>query len=387
MCRRLAYLFLLVTIVALVPGGVARALDVLTDPALIGWWTFDEGSGTIAADSSANKRDGTFFQGSPAWVSGMHGSAVELRIPTLIQVPALGLTLSQATMAGWIKPYGAQPDWASIIMHRPTAHGFNVLADFQLAYHWNDDAATYNYRGNVRVANNDWSFAAVTIQPTKATFYLNGVSSAVNAITHNPAPWTANFYFGGDGSGSFDGRRMTGALDDVSFWSRALTDDEIKEIMLGAAVPGPATSPAPKSGAVDVPRDVVVSWKPGPFAKTHDVYFGTGFDDVNSASGGTPLGVLVSKGQDAAAYDRPACWRSTRLITGGSTRSTPRPRTPPFSRAAPGASRPRPMATRSSPSRLRHPPPRHPSWGRRRPSTAPGSTPWISIQRLPRRCG
>ena len=45
-----------------------------------------------------------------------------------------------------------------------------------------------------------------------------------------------------------------------------------------------AADPDPVDGAVDVPRDVVLSWTPGEFADLHDVYFGTSFDDVNNAT-------------------------------------------------------------------------------------------------------
>jgi hypothetical protein len=64
-----------------------------------------------------------------------------------------------------------------------------------------------------------------------------------------------------------------------------------------------ASAPDPVNGAADVPRDKGVQWGPGKFAKTHDVYFGTRFDDVNTASRASPMGVLVSQGQDAATYD------------------------------------------------------------------------------------
>ena len=301
MCRSVINLVLRVAAMALI-AGVARGA---TDPALIGWWTFDEGSGNVTADLSPNHNDGHFFQGPPVWVAGVHGTAVELTKPTLIEIPAVNLTLSEATLAGWIKPYGAQTNWAAIIMHRPTAHGFNVLSDFQLAYHWNDDSSSWNYRSQVHIVDNEWSFAALTIQPAKATFYLNGVASAANAITHNPAQWNANIYLGGDGSGDWDDRRMVGALDDVSLFSRALIEEEIKGIMLGPASPGLAGAPVPKSGAVDVPRDVVLGWQAGQFAHTHDVYFGTSFDDVNTANRTVPLGVLASQGQDANTYDPP----------------------------------------------------------------------------------
>ena len=52
-----------------------------------------------------------------------------------------------------------------------------------------------------------------------------------------------------------------------------------------------------------MPLDVVLSWTADESAATHDVYFGTSFDDVNTASRSNPRGVLVSTGQDANTYD------------------------------------------------------------------------------------
>ncbi len=70
-------------------------------------------------------------------------------------------------------------------------------------------------------------------------------------------------------------------------------------------VPANALAPSPADGATDVPRDVILSWKPGPFAATHDVYFGTSLDDVTNADSTKPLSVLVSQRQDANTYDPP----------------------------------------------------------------------------------
>ncbi|MFQ6036135.1 MAG: LamG-like jellyroll fold domain-containing protein, partial [Sedimentisphaerales bacterium] len=64
-----------------------------------------------------------------------------------------------------------------------------------------------------------------------------------------------------------------------------------------------AYHPGPAGEATDVPRDVTLSWTPGVFANTHDVYFGTTFNDVNDADRTNPLGVLVSQDQDANTYD------------------------------------------------------------------------------------
>lgn len=43
---------------------------------LIGYWTFDDGSGTDANDSSANNHDGT-LQNSPSWTTGQVGGALQ----------------------------------------------------------------------------------------------------------------------------------------------------------------------------------------------------------------------------------------------------------------------------------------------------------------------
>lgn len=49
-------------------------------------------------------------------------------------------------------------------------------------------------------------------------------------------------------------------------------------------------------------REVVLSWTPGEFAASHDVYFGTDFDAVDKASRTDDRGVLVI-GRTAASYD------------------------------------------------------------------------------------
>jgi hypothetical protein len=71
----------------------------------------------------------------------------------------------------------------------------------------------------------------------------------------------------------------------------------------GAGVPGAATRPSPENGAVEVPRDVVVGWKAGQWANTHDVYLGTSQADVTAASVANPLGVLNAQGHDANSLD------------------------------------------------------------------------------------
>ncbi len=59
---------------------------------------------------------------------------------------------------------------------------------------------------------------------------------------------------------------------------------------------------SPKDGAADVPVDVTLSWSPGFYALEHDVYFGTSFDDVNSATATTDPGGVYMGPQDVSTY-------------------------------------------------------------------------------------
>jgi len=52
--------------------------------------------------------------------------------------------------------------------------------------------------------------------------------------------------------------------------------------------PETAYDPVPTSGAESVDRNVSLSWKAGLYAKSHTVYFGDNFDDVNCATGEFP---------------------------------------------------------------------------------------------------
>jgi len=53
-----------------------------------------------------------------------------------------------------------------------------------------------------------------------------------------------------------------------------------------------AYDPVPSDGAELVPVDATLTWTPGLGAKLHTVYFGTDFDTVNNATGGTSRGIV-----------------------------------------------------------------------------------------------
>jgi hypothetical protein len=240
-------------------------------------------------DATGNGHDGTFVNGDPVWVPGIRGSAIELVAPTLVEVQPINMELTEATMAGWIKPNGPQVDWSSFIMTRGVASGFNILS-YQLAYHWNDTEDSWSFRGGDMIAEDDWTFCAVVIEPDKATFYVNGVAGSVNTVSHASNNWNANIYLGGDFTYADTQRKMVGALDDVSMFSRALTADEIQVIMQGLGDYPKAGSPTPVDGTLHPDTWLNLAWRAGDFAVTHDVYIGDNFDDVDAGAESTFIG-------------------------------------------------------------------------------------------------
>ncbi len=73
---------------------------------------------------------------------------------------------------------------------------------------------------------------------------------------------------------------------------RIYVDDLYWDGDQGLGTPTKARNPSPADGQTDVPRDVVLSWTPGPSAATHNVYFGTSFDNVSSGIGGVTQSVI-----------------------------------------------------------------------------------------------
>jgi len=101
-----------------------------------------------------------------------------------------------------------------------------------------------------------------------------------------------------------------------------LTDDALRLLEeaikygLGITKQIEAYSAKPANGQPDVPRNVTLSWRGGAYAETHNVYFGTDFNDVNEADTDNPRNVLVGLNQTARtyspgelAYDQTYYWR------------------------------------------------------------------------------
>ena len=93
MCKKLSVLASFVLVLS---------FAICTQADLVGYWTFDEGSGTIAYDSSGNGLDGT-LNGDHQWVLGQVGGALEFDGDDSVEIPhnpLLSIT-DEITITAW----------------------------------------------------------------------------------------------------------------------------------------------------------------------------------------------------------------------------------------------------------------------------------------------
>ena len=272
----------------------------------VGWWRLDDGSGTVIVDSSGNENQGEFV-GDPVWVGGILGGALLMDGGDYVEVPgAAAINPKSVTLMSWInfttvassamtrQDFLSRADDYAISLHEQ-------FADEKLHGIITNEGEWAVVHGNTQVVPDTWYHVAVTYsEDTKIlSIFLNGKVDGELEV-----PTGIENRLGGPLTiGTYAGRDLLGMIDDVQIWDNALSAEEIQAAMEGDEVVC-AFGPYPPKGAVEVSRDVVLRWKRGDYAVTHDVYFGTDANDVNDAGRDNPLDVLVSRGQDEI-YDPP----------------------------------------------------------------------------------
>jgi hypothetical protein len=283
----------------------------------VGWWMFDEKTGTTAVDSSSNKNHGTLFGGA-AWVTGQIKGGVQCDgTNDYVNLPIGSLIseLTSSTFAIWANYSQQGGAWQRIFdigtgetvnMFLTPAIGGSNTGVMRFAITTGGSGAESQLTAPARLATG-WHHIAVVINgDTRAMqLYLDGAvvvsgTTAVlpSALGNTTQNWLGRSEYAADAY-------YQGALDDFRIYDRALTQDEILKAMLGGGF-GVASAAQPADKATDVVRDATLSWTPSEGAKTHNVYLGTSAADVNNASVTNGLNVLVSKSQDANSYDPPA---------------------------------------------------------------------------------
>ncbi|MBP8304986.1 MAG: discoidin domain-containing protein, partial [Phycisphaerae bacterium] len=303
MLRRTVWSLSIVVLCALVADQASYGFSPNSDPSLVGLWKLDDGSGTTAVDSSTGGHHGTLMNG-PVWVAGQLGGALEFDGTDDYVDTGLTQNLPTWTISVWANSPAA-PSGSGLPsgpLHREQNYQIN----------WNHNGGWAgcvgaNLGGSWTSASlgtlgaNTWYHLCGTYDGTAMKAYTNGELINTTTVPGTPSSETNSMKLGRHAAAA---QYYRGLVDDARVYNRALTQEEIRKVMAGGGNPGLASAPDPEAQATDVPRDATLSWTAGAFAGTHDVYFGTRYEDVNTASRtADPAHVLVSQGQADATYD------------------------------------------------------------------------------------
>lgn len=231
----------------------------------IGRWTFDEGTGTDAGDSSANANTGTLTN-SPAWVGDRFGrdkalrfTAASSRYVTVPHIAAYNFS-GPVTMSAWIRPTSTAvgASHATILGKWNGTHEQFVMR-FQSGniFHvgsWNggDHYAQYNW-GSSDI--NVWRHVVGLYDGTDWKIYKDAVEVASRADAIGALTGTSGaLHLGASNTGSA-GRYFDGDIDDIRIYDRALSPTEVSDLFADSPVVRIYTAAEISGGVIDIPSD------------------------------------------------------------------------------------------------------------------------------------
>jgi hypothetical protein len=286
--------------VALVGAQVGTA-----DPTLVGWWKLDEGGGTTVIDSSGYKNDSRVM--TAQWVEGRINGALEfngtsnyVEFPNSADFDITG----PVSVTLWVKTdavgNGAHK---ALVMKGEFTYGMRLTNVDNLEFRIYSVGYRLVETPVTEAFNGVWHHLAGIYDGSALKLYIDGelmATTAHSGLINRDTNYYVNL--GQNSQGDSNNRWWySGTMDDVRIYRRALSQEEILKLLR----PEYASMPTPVDGAKNVWPDAILGWTPGIGAVAHDVYLGAAFDDVSDASRTNPLGVSVSRNQDAATYDPP----------------------------------------------------------------------------------
>lgn len=270
------------------------------EPNFMSWWKFDEGNGTIAYDS-AGSNNGTLVNG-PVWTSGQLNWALDFDgTDDYVSAPdsnSLDFSTEDLSISLWIKPVdlgdggivGKYDKWGE---YNYAIWYEGGILYFEVGYSGQsyNDLAQFEAEVSSTTVNiaNQWYHITGTYDHNQVRLYINGQEADSKSENRNLGEGTGPFCIGtvrynGTSSSSSNETNdyFNGVIDDVRIYHRSLSAVEVYQLYQ-QSFGFKALNPSPTDGATCVNQDVVLSWVPGKGAFSHDVYFGTNYNDVNNA--------------------------------------------------------------------------------------------------------
>ncbi|MDO8647203.1 MAG: LamG-like jellyroll fold domain-containing protein, partial [Candidatus Diapherotrites archaeon] len=203
------------------------------DSSMVVYWRFEEGSGTKALDSSGDDLNGK-ITGTPAWVDGKIGKALNLKTSVVTTPSTSVLNTDVHSIAFWIKfTQTNDGSWRRVFGTNPTGGGDrspSIWVNPSLAaLHWRYDPGNTGYCSQCGVTGqgstfelNKWYFITGTKNGALFTYYVNGAyQGSANIVATKTAGSSAILL--GDGSPWVN-------LDELMVFNRALTGADVNKM-------------------------------------------------------------------------------------------------------------------------------------------------------------
>jgi hypothetical protein len=216
---------------------------------LVGYWNFDEGTGTDVADASGCGNGGVLIGQGTRWIKGRVGNALQFdgkggyvscglsRIPGPAQ---------PQTLAFWVRIERAPDQDQVLISSTNDAQKSGVEAGFR------EGKLMISAWGGAELVSapppglNDWHLCAYVFDGSSHLLYVDGKEAARSSKAVPSAQPPSRLQFGRwtGGANSF-----TGGVDEVRLFARPLSPEEIAKLAAPAAAPD---APADPAGTVDL---------------------------------------------------------------------------------------------------------------------------------------
>ncbi|MBW7990554.1 MAG: LamG domain-containing protein [Planctomycetes bacterium] len=290
MSKKLIYFVSFVLVLSIVLTSAVKA-------DLIGWWRFNDDF----LDSSGLGNDG-IPKGDPTFVEGYAGFALELDGNDYVVIDAVGddFTDTDITLSAWVKTSDSNADWFSCNAGNSGNQVRLTIEGGKFGF----DTDSEHALSTTTVSDGQWHLLTFVRSGNIGYTYVDGVMEN----SYEPADNYASNYAGY--TGDFTSRdlwsigqewdpggpsgHLTGIVDDVRIYDRALLEAEILVIMEGGEGYLYALSPIPADGSYFEDTWVNLSWRAGDFALSHDVYLGENFNAVNDGTTETYQGNQTS---------------------------------------------------------------------------------------------
>ena len=197
-----------------------------------GSWHLDEGSGTLAYDSSGNNNNGTL--NNCTWVDGKFKKALDFDGSTSY-VQASSLNVSYLTIAAWVKwdQFFADSRGHAVVSNSNlAADGYMLYQNTSSPY---NKIKTFVYASSLTMLTSvatlntgTWYHVAVTYDGSALKLYINGsldtqvAGSGTIGATTNPLLFGSTY--------TTDGGKFDGQIDEIHIFNRALSAQEIADL-------------------------------------------------------------------------------------------------------------------------------------------------------------